>query len=72
MDIDGQARLFRLAVEAIAISAIYEPGRGWRLHVNARRQGEEWSESRLCAYECLTTPELVDVLSADLAAALGL
>jgi hypothetical protein len=68
----GQVRLFRLAVEAIAVSAHFEPGSGWRLVVSARRQGESWDEARSATYDALSTPELFDVLCADLAGDLGL
>lgn len=70
---DGsQARLFRLAPEALAISAHFEARAGWRVTVKVRRADEEWDEARSRVYSHLTTEELFDVIVADLAAGLEL
>lgn len=67
-----QERLFRLAVEAVVVQAHFVPGEGWRLHITTRRGDEEWSDAVARWYDRLTTPELADVLEADLRSELGL
>lgn len=68
---EGQQRMFRLAPEAFTVSAHYVPAEGWTLALCVRRQAEQWSESTPNVYYALSTPELFDVLVADLAHALG-
>jgi hypothetical protein len=60
-----EQRLFRLAYEAIALTANYRPGEGWRLTVTARRQDESWSEAQQVVYDRLTTDELADVICVE-------
>jgi hypothetical protein len=67
-----QPRLFRLAIEAIAITAHYEPARGWTAGIIVRRGDESWDQALRRDYSCLSSTELVDVLDADLVAAFGL
>lgn len=54
----AQPQLFKLAVEAFAVSAHYEPGEGWCLHLSSRRQGETWQQAYNVRYERMTTDEL--------------
>lgn len=63
-------RLFRLAHEAVAVTATYVWARGWTLRIGARRQGESWDTSWHEDYELLTTEELLQVLEAELSAQL--
>lgn len=72
MDQFEQPRLYRLAVEAVALTAVYTGGVGWQVTIAARRQYETWPEARVCTYDRLTTAELADVVEADLREALGL
>lgn len=65
-EVDGQERLFRLAVEALNVSAVHEWNRGWRVTIGARRQDEEWSDAGRRTYTYLTTEELFDVIVAEL------
>lgn len=65
-------RLFRLAPEAVSVSAHFVPREGWTLTVVVRRGDETFEEAHRETYGCLSTPELVDVLCADLSLALGL
>lgn len=60
-----EERLFRLAYEAINLTAVYEHGHGWRLRVVARRQDEQWDEAQLVEYSRLTTDELADVICVE-------
>ena len=60
-----EQRLFRLAYEAIALTANYRPGEGWRLTVTARRQDESWAEAHQATYDCLSTDELADVICCE-------
>lgn len=69
---EGQQRLYRLAVEAIALTAWWEPGRGWQVALRLRRGDESWSDSERADYSVLSSPELVDVIGAELARVLGL
>jgi len=57
-----EQRLFRLAPEAVIISAYYEPAEGWRLRAVVRRQDESWSEAGESLYWRMTSQELVDVI----------
>lgn len=61
-----QDRLFRLAVEALAMTARYVPREGWTVSLRARRGDETWDEGERHDYTHLTSPELVDVLDAEL------
>jgi len=67
-----QLRLFRLAPEALAISAYYEGPRGWTLSIRCRRQGESWADGYVEHYELLSTAEMADVIDRACASALGL
>ena len=67
-----QERLFRLALEALSVRASYRPGKGWELVVNSRRGDETWEEAPSRTYTHLSTPELFDVIVADLERALNL
>lgn len=67
-----QLRMFRLAPEAIVVSAHFTPREGWTASVQMRRQDELWSEVQPSVYGCLTTSELYDVLCAELERQLGL
>jgi hypothetical protein len=67
---DRQLRLG--AVEALALSAWYVPGSGWRLVVRARCAQQLWSGVESVTYDALTTPELADAVLAQLEHELGL
>lgn len=67
-----QERLFRLAVEAINVQVTFVPGEGWSMRAGWRRQDECWSDAQRVEYSHLTTPELVDVIDAELGRALGM
>ena len=62
-----QQPLFRLAVEAMAMSARFVPMEGWHVVLTARRGDEEWAASERRTYTHLTSEELVDVLEAEVA-----
>lgn len=72
MDGVTQQRLFRLAPEAIVVQAHFQPGEGWRLSLQVRRGDEGWADVAPGFYSHLTTPELLDVILADLSTQLGL
>lgn len=72
MDQLDQPRLFRLAVEAVTVSAHFDMGRGWHVAITARRGDETWQEATQEVYDCLSSSELVDVLCASLSLQLGL
>lgn len=65
-------RLFRLAVDAIDISAHHEGRDGWHLRVRFRRADESWGDVEPTVYSHLTTSELLDVITAEFATHLGL
>lgn len=67
-----QARLFRLAPEAVQVWAHYVHREGWNLCISVRRGDETWSEAHQEVYSGLTTNELVDVVLADLSTSMGL
>lgn len=67
-----QLRAFRLAPEALAVTALYHPGQGWALLVRVRRGDEEWSETTPDLYQSLTTEEMADALDASARSLLGL
>ena len=69
---DGQLRMFRLAVEAINVMTHSEPGRGWVVSIRARRQGDSWDESYRADYDSLTSPEMADTVLAEIERELGL
>lgn len=60
-----EQRLFRLAYEAISLSAVFEPGQGWRVTIAARRQDERWDEAHREVYSRLSTDELADVVCVE-------
>lgn len=66
-----QERLFRLALEAIVITAVFDPPSGWRLKVLAHRQGEPWADADESLYWGLSSAELADVIAAEAAHRLG-
>lgn len=69
---DQEQKLFRLAVDAIMISAHYERGFGWVCVIKLRRGDEDWHENvEGDRYDGLTTEELVEVIDAHLSSRLG-
>jgi len=68
----GQERMFRLAVDALSVSARYHGGHGWEVVIQVRRGEEKWEDAEKRAYDHLSTPELADVLCSDVCRALGL
>jgi len=67
-----QLRLFRLAPEALAITAYFDGPRGWTLWIQCRRQGDTWADSYRETYSGLSTHEMADVIDRATAGALGL
>jgi len=57
-----EARLFRLALEAIHLQATFIAGQGWHLSVGARRGDESWQEAYRANYSHLSTDELLQVI----------
>lgn len=68
----GQERMFRLAVDAVSVSARYSGGHGWELVIQARRGEDRWEDAEKRTYDHLSTPELGDVLCSELCRILGL
>lgn len=60
-----EPRLFRLAVEAVAISAVHKGGEGWSLRIMKRRGDESWANAFKMTYDRLSSAELIDVLCAE-------
>lgn len=67
-----QQALFKLAVDAVSMTAGYEHGRGWWLHLMFRRGHHAWADAEVRHFECLTADELLDALEGAVTAALGL
>jgi hypothetical protein len=67
-----QERLFRLAVEALTVSAHRDGYGRWHIALRARRGDEGWQDGYWASYELLTSAELVDVLAAELDRLFGL
>lgn len=57
--------LFPREVDAIAVNLWFVPGRGWRLSIAAKREGETFHQGRQEKYEDLTLQEALQVLDAD-------
>jgi hypothetical protein len=57
-------KLFLGAPVVIHLHASFEPGQGWSLSANMRRDYQEWDEVRADEYSGLSTSELLDVLIA--------
>lgn len=60
-----QERLFRLAPEAVTLSAHFVPGQGWSATWSVRRGDEQWSDAYRADYSSLSSAELVDVIEAE-------
>lgn len=67
-----QQRLFVGAPETIHSHATWVAGAGWHLTIVVRLEGEQWPDSYRCDYDHLSTPELFDVISEELAQRLRL
>jgi len=67
-----QIRLFDLAPVAVHLSAVHEPGRGWHLRIMVRAQGDPWNDAEAVHYDCLSSPELADVIDAEVRRGLAL
>lgn len=65
-----QLRLFKLAPEAVTITAQWHSFDGWQVILRLRRSGEAWTDAYRADYTHLTTVEMVDVLMAELDALL--
>lgn len=61
-----EQRLFRLAHEAVSITAAYVGGQGWSVTVRLRRGDESWSDAYSAQYSHLSTSEMVDVIECEL------
>lgn len=68
----SQQRLFVLAPEAIALTAVHDGAGGWRLTVSMRRQDELWADAYRASYSFLSTEELGDVVCAEVCRLLDL
>jgi hypothetical protein len=68
----AQQRLFRLAVEAVHLTAVHTGADGWRLTVGYRRQDEPWSSAYRVDYDHLSSSELADIVGEEIARALGI
>lgn len=69
---EDQSRLFRLAVESVHVHCVHEWNRGWRVGIGSRRGDEEWEQAEKRSYTYLSTPEMVDVIHAELERIFGL
>ena len=67
-----QPRLFTLGVEALQVTVLHRPNRGWSVSVSARRQGDAWGDEQTRRYESLSRGELADVIGSELERILGL
>ena len=67
-----QGRMFRLAIDALDISAFYEHRIGWHLSIRMRRGDESWGDVQPELYDRLSTDELADVIATSVAEQLGL
>lgn len=65
-----QERLFNVAPDSLALSAVHVLGEGWRLTLSTRTSGEEWSDRSRATYSHLSTAELLDVIDSELLARL--
>ena len=65
-----QQRLFVLAVEAIALTAVFVPGQGWSVKIGMRRQAESWGAEPWTEYSHMTTAEMLDTIEGHLASKL--
>jgi hypothetical protein len=70
--VDPQGRLFRLAPRAIAITAIHEGHRGWKVTIRVQRHDERWGDAHWVTHSFLSTTELVSMIDVELETQLGL
>ena len=68
---DDQPTLFTMPVEAVMMQAHWEYPHGWVAVLRWRRAGQTWEGAERRFYDSLSSPELSDVLSAELARTLG-
>jgi hypothetical protein len=64
------ARLTPGEPESVTVAANYVAGRGWFCVIRVRRQFQGWDEASSGTYDLLSTPELVTLIDATLAAEL--
>lgn len=69
--IQGQGKLFQLAIEGVSVQAHYRHGHGWEVALTWRRQGEGWASDPWHRFDHLTTGEMLDVIAVELELALG-
>ena len=67
-----QDQLFKLAPEALSVSARFVGGEGWSVVVAMRRQGEPGESAYRATYSHLGTSELADVIEREVASQLDL
>lgn len=72
MDMTQQPRLFVTAIEALHLNVQHNGHEGWSMHMSYRRQGDAWGDSLPVFHGGLSTEELLDVVCAEVALALGL
>lgn len=72
MDMTGQPRLFKLAIEAGQMQIHHDGHHGWSLYVHTRRCGDTWQSETPQFYGGLGTAELLDTICAVWADELGL
>lgn len=66
-----EQRMFRLAVEAITVSAHRDVMGRWTFVISARRGDEGWDEAYTATHTLLSTDEFLYVLDAELASRFG-
>lgn len=64
-------RLFTAAPESVVIAGRWEYPAGWVVRVQVRRCDECWAHAHDAHYSSLNSDELLDVITAELARALG-
>lgn len=65
-------RLFVVAPDGLAVSAMWSHSRGWSVSITWHTVGHDGPSSETTRYEHLATGELADVVCADLHSRLGL
>lgn len=71
MERSQQTRLRLGAPAALAVTAAYIHGEGWRVSIKCRHDQELWVDVTGVLYSHLSTAELADVLEIELPAQLG-
>lgn len=67
----AQERLFRLAPDAIVITAQHTHHEGWKLSLRVHRGDELWADSYSVVHSHMSTAELLTAVEAELWSQLG-